>query len=143
MKLYVRACLVGLALALLVVGGASGTLLRHVVQILPILPALIVLHRRPAWGAYAALAIFSIWLGIVVLIWLFLLGVSRIANGHYTPIEIASTFVMAACSLSGAFAGFLLGRSLSLLRRVVAFVGFGVLQVVAMWVSFLGPIANR
>ena len=135
--------MIGLALALLVIGGASGTLLRHVVQILPILPVLVVLRRRPASGAYAALAIFSIWIGIVVLIWLFLLGASRIANGHYTPIEIALTFVMAACSLSGAFASFLLGRSLSLLRRVVTFVLFGVLQVVAMWVSFLGPITNR
>ncbi len=135
--------MIGLALALLVVGGASGTLLRHVVQILPILAVLVVLQRRPAWGAYAALALFILWMGIVVLIWLFLLGVSRIANGHYTPIEIAMTFVMAACSLSGACAGFLLGRSLSVLRRVAALVLFGALQVVALWVSFLGPIANQ
>src|SRR5512136_2339554 len=102
MKRYIGICLIVLALALLVIGGAGGTLLRHVVQILPILPVLIVLYRRPAWGAYAALAIFSIWMGIVVLIWLFLLGACQIANGHYTRIEIALTFVMAACSLSGA-----------------------------------------
>jgi hypothetical protein len=143
MKPYVRACLIGLALALLLIGGVSGTLLRHVVQILPVVLVLIVLRRRPALGAYAALPIFIIWIGIVILIWLFLLGLSHIANGHYTSMEIALTLVMAACSVFGAFASFSLGRPLSVLRRVAAFALFGALQLAAMWISFLGPIANR
>jgi hypothetical protein len=49
-----------------------------------------------------ALPIFVFWTLIVVLIWLFLLGVSRIANGHYTIAEIISTFVMAASCVFGA-----------------------------------------
>jgi hypothetical protein len=54
----VLGCLIGLALALLLVGVVSGTVLRHVIQILPIVGAAGVLMQRPAFGAYAALPIF-------------------------------------------------------------------------------------
>ncbi len=140
---FVRRCLIGLALALLAVGLVSGTFLRHVVQILPIVLVLAILKGRPVWGAYAALPIFIFWIGIVILIWLFLLGLSRIANGHYTPVEIALTVVMAACSVAGVVKTVSLGRSLSPVGRLTAFVLFAALQVAAMWVSFLRPIANR
>src|SRR5262245_53607037 len=93
-----RNCLIGLALALLLVGAVSGTFLRHIVQIVPIIVALGLSTRRPDWGAYAALPVFLFWTLVPILIWLFLLGMSRIANGHYTVIEVLSTFVMAGCS---------------------------------------------
>ena len=143
MRPFVRACLIGLALALLLVGVVSGTFLRHVVQILPIVLVLIILQARPAWGAYAAIPVFVFWIGIVILIWLFLLDLSRIANGHYTPVELISTFVMAACSVAGVFKSVSLGRPLSVVGRIVVFVLFAALQVAAMWLSFLRPIANR
>ena len=139
----VRGCLIGLALALLLVGIVSGTVLRHIVQIVPIMVALGVLARRPDWGAYAALPIFGIWTFIVVLIWLFLLGLSRIANGHYTPVEVMSTFVMAACSIVGVVACLQLGRPLRAVGRLSTFLLFAGIQVAAMWVSFLRAIANR
>lgn len=139
----VRGCLIGLALALLLVGVVSGTVLRHIVQVVPIMVGLVLLARRPDLGAYAALPIFCFWAFIVVLIWLFLLGLSRIANGHYTPIEVASTVVMAACSVVGVIRSLELGRPLRALRRVSTFLLFAVVQVAAMWVSFLRPIANR
>jgi hypothetical protein len=142
-KGFVAGCLIGLAAALLLVGVVSGTLLRHVVQILPIALAFVVVRRRPAWGAYAALPIFLFWIMIVVLIWLFLLGLSRIASGDYTVIEIVLTLVMAACSVAGLVKSVALGRSTSLGNRVAAFVLFAALQVVAMWVSLLRPIASR
>jgi hypothetical protein len=139
----VRTCLVGLALALLLVGIVSGTILRHVVQIVPIIIGVGVLERRSAWASSAALALFVFWSVIVVLIWLFLLGVSRIANGHYTATEVAATFVMLGCSIVGIIASFRLGRPVGLGGRVFAFLLFAGLQFVAMWVSFLGPIAHR
>jgi len=139
----VRRCLIGLALALLLVGLVSGTVLRHIVQIVPIVVVLGVLARRPVWGAYGALPIFGCWTLIVVLIWLFLLGLSRIANGHYTPIEVVSTVVMIACSIVGAVKCIQLGRPLRVGGRVSAFLLFAVMQFAAMWISFLKPIANR
>lgn len=139
----VLGCLIGLALALLLVGVVSGTLVRHIVQILPIVVVLGLLARRPDWGAYAALPIFLSWSFIVVLIWLFLLGLSRIANGHYTPVEVVSTFLMVGFSVVGVARSIPLGRPLPAVWRVLAFALFAALQFAAMWVSFLKPIVNR
>jgi hypothetical protein len=139
----VLGCLVGLAAALLLVGIVSGTILRHIVQILPFVAAALLLKRQPAWGAWAALPIFAFWTLVVVLIWLFLLGLSRIASGHYTVIEIISTFLMAGFSAVGAVRSIRLGRSLPVTPRVLMITGFALAQFAAMWVSFLKPIANR
>lgn len=139
----VLSSLLGLAIALLVVGLVSGTFLRHVVQTLPIIAAAGVLARRPDWGAYAAVPIFVFWILIVVLIWLFLLGLSRIANGHYTAIEIVLTVFMAGFSVAGVVKSIPLGKALRPIVRVLAVILFGVLQGGAMWVSFLKPIADR
>jgi len=136
-------CLVGLGLALLLVGVVSGTLLRHVVQITPIMAAAVLLARRPAWGAYASLPIFLFWIFIVALIWLYLLGLSRMASGRYTPIEVASTVLMAGFAVVGIAAAVLAGRPLRWRWRVCVVALFAVAQVAAMWVSLLRPIANR
>ncbi len=130
-------------MALLIVGVVSGTFLRHVVQILPIIAAAGVLARRPDWGAYAAVPIFIFWMAIVVLIWLFLLGLSRIANGHYTAIEIVLTLIMAGFSIAGLVTSLRLGQSQRAVIRMLAFTVFGLLQIIAMRISFLEPIANR
>jgi hypothetical protein len=80
---------------------------------------------------------------IVVLIWLFLLGLSQLASGRYTPIEVVMTVVMAVCSAVGGAKSVRLGRSLSAAGRVTAFLMFAGLQVAAMWVSLLEPMARR
>ena len=139
----VLTCLVGLGVALLLVGIVSGTVLRHVVQVAPIVMVAVLLVRRPEWGAYASFPIFLFWLFIVALIWLFLLGVSRFASGRYTPIEIASTFLMAAFAIVGLTGVVSVGKPLRWLARVCAVALFAVVQVAAMWLSLLPTIANR
>ena len=137
------ACLGGLALALIVVGLVSGTVLRHVVQIVPVLLALALVSRRPAIGAYAALPIFVFWLLIVMLIWLFLAGLSTIANGRYTAAEVISTVVMALCCGYGVRRAIPAGRPATLASRLMTFILFAVSQLAAMWISFSPSIANR
>jgi|SRR5688572_1776769 hypothetical protein len=139
----VTACLAGLAIALIVVGMVSDTVVRHLVQIAPAVAALTFVRWRPAIGAYAALPIFICWLLIVGLIWLFLVGLSRIANGHYTIAEIVSTFVMAGCCARGAIRAVPMGRPAPVAARFVAFAGFAAFQIAAMWISFTPSIANR
>jgi DMSO reductase anchor subunit len=77
------------------------------------------------------------------LIWLFLLGISRLANGRFTPVEIVATFFMATFSLVGAASSLHLGRPLRPMKRFLAISLFALLQVAAMWFSFSKPIANR
>jgi hypothetical protein len=76
------------------------------------------------------------------MIWLFLLGLSRVANGDYTIIEVVLTLLMAGFSVVGALRSISLGRSLAIGGRLVAVAMFAIAQVAAMWVSFLRPIAN-
>ena len=139
----VLTCLVGLGVALLLVGIVSGTVLRHVVQVAPIVMAAVLLVRRPEWGTYASFPIFLFWLFIVVLIWLFLLGLSRLASGRYTPIEIGSTFLMAAFAIVGLTGVVSVGKPLRLRGAISTVALFAVVQVAAMWLSLLRPIANR
>jgi hypothetical protein len=139
----VRICLAGLALSLLVVGVVSGTLLRHVLQIVPIIIVLLVSLPRPAWAAYSAVALFAFWLFVAVMIWLFLLGLSRLANGHYTVTEIVCTVFMALFSAVGIASAVRPGKRLPVLWRVVAVLLFVALQVTVMMISFRPGIANR
>ena len=136
-------CMAGLVAALIVVGVVSGTVLRHMVQIVPALAALVLVSRRPAIGAYAALPIFMFWILIVILIWLFLAGLSRIANGHYTIVEIISTVVMAVCCVQGVARAAPLGRPAPIAARLVTLIAFALLQVAAMWISLTPSIAAR
>jgi hypothetical protein len=122
---------------------ASGTVIRHFIQIAPLLLAIVLLSWRPCAGAYAALPLFLTWILIPILIWLYLLNLSRIARGHYTLIEIAMTVVMALCSMVGGVGSVRRGMRSALLPRVCTFMLFSVLQVITMWFSFLHPFAKR
>ncbi len=65
--------LLGTAASLLVVGLVSGTLIRHVIQVAPLVTAMIIAWRwKPAVGAWAAVSLLSFWMMVMVLIWLFL-----------------------------------------------------------------------
>lgn len=142
-EIIVAGCLAGVAISLLLVGVVSTTFVRHLIQILPIVGALALVLRRPAWGSYAAMPVFGFWVVIVALIWLYLLGISTIASGRYTVTEIALTVIIAALSMVGVAMSRRLGRGLAPAGRASAFVMFGILQVAAMWLSLLPPFANR
>ena len=94
-------CLVGVAISLLIVGMLSGTFARHVVQIVPIVLALLVVLRWPPAGAYVAIGVLGLWAFVMALIWLYLLGLSDVAEGTYSAGEVVLTVVIAACSAWG------------------------------------------
>jgi hypothetical protein len=138
----VSICLLGLAAALTVVGLASGTVLRHAIQITPALAALAVMTRRPSWGAYAAIPIFALWIFIVALIWAFLLGLAKVVTGQFSAVEIICTVFMAGFSAVGIVKAISLGRPFRPLM-LMAFVAFAALQVFALQISFLPGVAQR
>ena len=75
-------------------------MMRHVIQVLPLVVAL-VLMVRPSLGVAAAAPLFAFWLLLMTAVWLLLLGVARIVNGTFTSTEIALTIVIAGGSLAG------------------------------------------
>jgi hypothetical protein len=133
----VAICLGAVILSLLLVGAVSSTLLRHAVQVIPLVLALVAVTRRSDWAGYLALPVFLFWFIIMFLIWLFLLGIARIASGHYSATEIALALVMAIACLAG-FAPAL--RMMPPGRRgqgIALAVGFLVFQYCVLWLTYL------
>ena len=70
-----------LVAGLLAVGFISGTVLRHVIQVIVPVVVAVLTVRRVEWASFAALPVFLFWFAIMTLIWLYLLGLSSIASG--------------------------------------------------------------
>src|SRR5436190_23394202 len=100
-------------LALYVVGIVSHGVVRHIVQTLPLWFAILLGLRRKEIAKWASLPCFLIWLALMIFIWLFLLGVTNVISGHFTPIEVVLTLVVGMASLAGLVAGFRWRTSLS------------------------------
>ena len=121
--------LLGVVASLITVGLISDTLARHVVQVAPLLLALGLLTKRPATGAWFAVPVLSVWLAVMAAIWLYLAGLSEIADGTYSTAEVALTFIIAACSVWAIPMCLRLGRPLPIYGRFTAALGGLALQV--------------
>ena len=126
--------------ALLLVGVVSGTQLRHVIQVTPLLLAMGLGFRFPAWADTMAGPLFAFWLVIVTAIWLYLLGVARLVTGRFSPAEIALTILIGAASVAGLWriaGGDWRGR---VVPHVGTVIGFALLQLAAMIASAVIPV---
>ena len=131
------------AAALLMVGIVSHTVLRHVIQIAPLLAALGLLLRRSPWGVSAAAPLFAFWFLIMCAIWLFLFGVARIVTGTFTPAEITLTVIIGAASLLGLGTAYRRGTTIPIVAQLGTVTAFAVLQLAAMWLSAQPFVARR
>ncbi len=95
-------CLLTIFAALLVVGVVSDGVVRHLVQTGAVWLAVGLALRPSPAARWAALPIFLFWLLVMVLIWLYLLGLARIVTGHYSPIEVVMTLVVGLACVAGA-----------------------------------------
>ena len=138
----VAASLAVLAGALIVVGIVSHSLVRHIIQIAPVLVALMLVLRGTDGGVNAAAPLFAFWLLIMGSIWLFLLGIARIFSGKFTPIEIALTIIIGVASVGGLVTVYRHGGERSPAERLGLSFGFAVLQFAAMWISVLPFVAR-
>jgi hypothetical protein len=131
------------AVALFVVGIVSDTLLRHVIQIAPLLAALGLLLRGSSWGVSAAAPLLAFWLLIMGAIWLFLFGVARIVTGTFTPAEITLTMIIGVAAMLGLGTAYRRGTTLSIGARLGTITAFALLQFAAMWLSMQPFAATR
>ncbi len=138
-----NSCLMGIILGLILVGLVSGTPLRHVVQVLPACIVLVALNRPTPWTSYAALAIFLFWLLIMLLIWLHLLGLAHVLSGTFSTTETVLTIFIGGWCLVGLFRFFTTPTAAKLPARIIAFVGFALLQIAALWISLQPYLAHR
>ena len=129
--------------ALILVGIVSHTLLRHFIQIAPLVAALGLLVRRSAWGVSAATPLLAFWFLIMGAIWLFLLGVARIVSGTFTPAEVTLTVIIGVASVLGLSAAYRRGTTLAIWARLGTIAAFAILQFAAMWLSVQPFVARR
>ena len=132
---HVAACLVGVALSLILVGVVSETLARHVVQVIPVVLAVGLILWRPSAGAWFAIPIFAAWGVVMLAIWAYLLGLWDIAEGSYSVVEIGLTIVIAASSAFGIRKSMHAGRGLPLIARAASGLCGFVLQAAFLAVS--------
>ena len=121
--------------ALIAVGIVSASLLRHVVQVAPLVLAAGIAAVRPRWAACIAAPLFAHWLIVMIAIWLFLLGVARIVTGAFTPAEIALSILIGTSAVLGLAASYQRRREVPSFRGTCAIAAFAALQFAAMWLS--------
>ena len=136
-------CCLAVLVALYVVGAASHGVLRHAVQTLPFWFPIFFGFRGSELAKWSALPCLVFWFGIMALIWLFLLGWSRILTGRFSPIEIAMTLIVGVACLCGFGVALRWRTSVRPLRAAAMGALFLVLQLLAVRVSVLPSIAHR
>ena len=98
---------------------------------------------RWGWSRFAALAVFVLWFLMMMLIWLYLLGLARVVTGHFTGVEIALTLVIGAASVVGSAAALRVSDSSRWPARLAAFVAAALVQIACVWLSMQPTFATR
>ena len=140
---WIAWCCLTVLVALYIVGAVSHGLLRHAVQTLPLWFPIVLGFRQRALAKWAALPCLVFWLGIIILIWLFLIGWARIVTGHFSPVEIAMTLVIGAACLIGIGVILRWRTSVERLTALGVAVSAGLLQLLAFRISLLPYIATH
>lgn len=94
-------------------------------------------------GGLVSLPCFLFWLALMIMIWLYLLGMPSIISGHFSSIEIAMTIIVGAASLIGIVAFVRLKSFLSGARVAGMFILFAVAQLLCFRLSLLPAVAHR
>jgi hypothetical protein len=137
-------CCLAIILALVLgVGLASNLVVRHLVQTVPLWAGVVLGFRRSRLTAWVGLPLFVFWLLLMSLIWAYLLGISNLLSGHFSPIEIAMTIIVGVSSVAG-IASFIRFKSYLLpLTAGALFVVTAIVQFLCFRVSFLPAIAHH
>lgn len=125
-----------LIVAIMCVGVVSRTIVRHIVQAIPAVIALILVARVSPLATSASAPICTFWLGVMINIWLFILGIARIFSGTFSTVEIVLTIIIAAASAAGILAIVRSAVRLPTSTRLIAAAVFGIGQLLAMIASF-------
>ncbi len=129
--------------ALYVVAVVSGTELRHVLQTAPLWVCVILGLKRVHAVRWLALPMLVFWLGIMTLIWLYLLGWARVVSGHFSPVEIAMTIVIGVAAGNGIKMCFDRPRAESKIAAILLLSLGAAMQLAAFRISLLPSIAKR
>jgi hypothetical protein len=141
-RIILLCCLLCIA-ALLVVGTVSHGVLRHIVQTSPFSIAIVLASRRSTFTKWTALPCFLFWLGVMIIIWLFLLDWAHVVSGTFSSTEIAMTLVVGLASAVGIGASGRIRSEIGVWSASLTFLLVAALQLLAFRLSLLPAIAHR
>jgi hypothetical protein len=93
--------------------------------------------RQREIAKWTAIPCSIVWLMLMTVIWLFLLGWTKIISGHFMPIEIIMTLIIGTACVAGLIAAFRWQTSVSWIKGLFISVIFAVFQLSALRLSFL------
>jgi hypothetical protein len=136
-------CCLAILLALYVTGALRHGVLRNVLQTLPLWVPIVLGFRGNEFAKWSALPCLIIWLAAMMIVWLLLFRWVYVQSWHFSPTEIAMTFIVGVASAAG-FGVALHWRTLvrPFSAGAVALL-FGALQFLALWASLPPAIAHR
>jgi hypothetical protein len=135
-----------LAIILAQVGGvgfASGLVLHHLAQTLPLWVGVVLGFRRSRATGWVGLPLFLFWLVLMALLWLDLLGIAHVLFGHFSPVEIAMTIVVGTATVIGIAMFWRFKSSLSVASAAGLFLVVAAIQWLCFRAGFWSPIALR
>jgi hypothetical protein len=139
---WVASCCVVILLALYVVGAMNHSVLRQIVQTLPICVPIVLGFRGSEFAKWSALPCLIIWLATMILIWLFGISWVYVALGHFSPTDMAMTLVVGVASVGGFFVALHWRTGVRPFAAGTVVLLFGALQLLAIWLSLSPPIAH-
>jgi hypothetical protein len=125
------------------IGFASRLVLHHLVQTLPLWVGVVFGFRRSLATGWIGLPLFLFWLVLMALIWLDLLGITRVLTAHFSPLQIAMTIVVGVGSVVGIAMFWRFKSSLSLTSAAGLFIIFAAIQWICFRAGFWSAIALR
>jgi hypothetical protein len=140
---WIASCCLTALVALYVVGAVSHGSLRHEVQTLPLWAPIVLGFRGQDMAKWSALGCLAVWLLLMLMIWSFLAGWTHLLSGHFSPVEIGLTIVIATACVCGIAMSMRWRTAMGRLAAFGTFVLFVGLQLVAVRLSFLPHIANQ
>ena len=136
-------CCLFIIVALLVVGSVSHGVIRHIVQTSPLWVAIVLGVRGSELSKWTALPCFVFWLVVMVLIWLFLLGLARVITGTFSPVEVAMTIIVGLASFAGLARALKTRTSVPFWKAAALVIVLAIVQIAALRISLLPAIAHR
>jgi hypothetical protein len=141
--LMVVCSVVLLAALILGVGIPNHMVLRHIVQMLPVWGVVFFGARRSQTVGLIGLPVFVFWLGLMSLIWGYLLGLLHLVSGDFSAWEISMTIVVGFMCIIGIAASVRLRSSAPAFGKAAMLVVVAFLQFLCFRISFLPAIAHR
>jgi hypothetical protein len=136
-------CCLAILLALYVVGALRHGVLRNVLQTLPLWVPIVLGFRGNEFAKWSALPCLIIWLAAMIIVWLLLFRWVYVQSWHFSPTEIAMTFIVGVASAAGFGVALHWRTAVRPFSAGAVALLFGALQFLALWASLPPAIAHR